>query len=250
MQHRTVRTVVEGDVSERHGARSAGQRARVGLFDHLRRLVEQREASLGAGQVRLQGGRLPGHGFQRVIELREITHQQEQRPQGEGAGLDLADPDEQHRSHPQGGGQSDHHAVLALDERQTNPRSHAFGGAAYEAVLLPFLSDESLDDAQAAQHFLDDPQSGLFEGLHLVRAAAKSAPIASPKHEDDGRNPHRNQRQLPGGCQRHIEHPRHHEGRADQGNDAVDRNRLNGGRVVLHAVEGLGGTPRIVKQER
>ena len=199
MQHRTVRTVVEGDVSERHGARSAGQRARVGLFDHLRRLVEQREGSLSASQVRLKRGRLSGHGFQRVIELRQIVHQQEERPQSEGAGLDLADPDEQHRRRLQGGGQSDHHAVLALDERQTDPRPHAFGGAAHEAVLLALLSDESLDDSQAAKHFLGDSQSGLFEGLHLVRAAAKSAPIASPKHEDDGRNPHRHQRQLPGG---------------------------------------------------
>src|SRR5207245_5662050 len=73
VQYRTVWTVVEGDVSERHGARSARQRARVGPFDHLRRLVEQREGSLSASQVRLKGGRLPGHGFQRIIELREIT---------------------------------------------------------------------------------------------------------------------------------------------------------------------------------
>jgi len=77
VQHRTVGAVVEGDVPERQGARGARQRPRVGPFDHLRRLVEQRKGSLGASQVRLQGGRLPGHSFQGIIELRQIAHQQQ-----------------------------------------------------------------------------------------------------------------------------------------------------------------------------
>ena len=164
--------------------------------------------------------------------------------------MDLANPDQQHRSRPQGGGQPDHHAILALDHGQTNPRAHAFGGAAHEAVLLAFLSDESLHHAQAAQHFLDDSQSGLFEGLHLTRPAAKSASIVSPHHEKGGRNHYRHQRQLPGDSDRDVEHRRHRETRADEGNDGVDRNRLDGRRVVLQAVDGLRGTPSVVKQER
>ena len=104
MQHGTVGGICEGDVAEGDRPRGAREWPRVRSLDNFRCLVQERKGSLGAGQLRLQGCRLLGHGFQRFIELRQIAHQHEERAQEEVAGLDLANPDQQYRTRPQSGG--------------------------------------------------------------------------------------------------------------------------------------------------
>ena len=181
MQDRTIVAVGERDVTEGDGPAGAGERPGIrSLFD-IRWLVEQREGALGAGQMELQARGLLADGPERLIELGEVAHHHEQLAQGEHAGPDVADADQEHGPCADGRRQPDQELVAAFEARHAHPCAHAVLGAALEALLFPRLLTEHLDDPQRAQDLLHDRLGGALELLHLSPLAAQ----APPKHTRD-----------------------------------------------------------------
>ena len=59
-----------------------------------------------------------------------------------------------------------------------------------------------------------------------------------------------NEREVPVDAQGHVEHRDDGGRRHDEGDDSVDDDVLNGGRVVLNAIQGVTCSARVVVGER
>src|SRR5437773_7989805 len=115
VQDGTAWAIRERDMIKGDGA----ARARHGsclrsLFD-IQRLVEQRERPLRAGEVKLERGGLPADRPEWLVELVQVTHHQEQLAQGERAGEDVTDTDEQYRRRADSSGHSHDELVAPLE---------------------------------------------------------------------------------------------------------------------------------------
>ena len=161
----------------------------------IRRLVEQREGALGAGQMELQARRLLADGPKRLIELGEVAHHHEQLAKGEHAGPHVADANQEHRRRADGRGQPNQELVAAFEARHAHPCPHAFPGTVDEALLLPGLLTERLDDPQRSQDLLHDRLGGALELLHLPPLAAQAPAKRARGHDGARRDREGNQGQ-------------------------------------------------------
>ena len=249
-QDRSVRPIGERDALEGHGARGAHDGPGMRSLRHLGLLVQQRECPLGAGEVALQPRRLAAHGLQGLVQLSEVPQHQQQLPEGEHAGPDVAHADEQHGGHAQGRDQPDEQAVAALQEGQPDPGRHAFLGAVHEPTGLPRLLAERLDHAQRPERLLHDGERRALELLHLARLAPHARAIGAREEEERRRDGERHQRERavqPGGDDPHRDQG---DGRRHERNRPVDQDVLERGGVVLDAVDGVGGAARVMIGER
>src|SRR5207249_9486416 len=77
-EHEPARLVGEGDMVERHLAPGAKQPPRVWPLAHVWLFVQLRERPLGALQVALKARDLTGGGLERVVELSQVAHDEQQ----------------------------------------------------------------------------------------------------------------------------------------------------------------------------
>ena len=125
VQYRTVRIVGEEHVLEFHRASGAHEGSRVESLGDIGPLVQQREGPLGAREIRLETCRLPADRLQGLVQLGEVTHHQQQLPQRESAGADVAHADQQHGGRAERHGQPHVEAVAALEEREAEACRHS-----------------------------------------------------------------------------------------------------------------------------
>ena len=132
--------------------------ARVRIVDDVGQLVKEIKRSFEAGEIALEGRRLPSNRFQRLVQLPEVRHHQEQVADGEHAGANVPCAEPKDGCRPRRDGQPDEQSVTALDQCEANPRPHPFTGAQDEPLFLVFLPPKRLDDAKRSQCFLHDGQ--------------------------------------------------------------------------------------------
>src|SRR5438034_841783 len=138
-------------VRERHMMKSDGAaRARHGscllsLFD-IQWLVEERERPFRAGEVKLERGGLPADRPEWLVELVQVSHHQEQLAQGECAGEDVTDADEQYRRGANSRRHSHDEPVAPLESGEAQRRAHGLSRPVHETLVLATFLSECFDD--------------------------------------------------------------------------------------------------------
>ncbi len=115
VQHGTAWAIREGHMVKSDGAARARHGSCLRSLCDIQRLVEQRERPLRAGEVKLERGDLPADRPKWLVELVQVTHHQEQLAQGERAGEDVTDTDEQYRRRADSSGHSHDELVAPLE---------------------------------------------------------------------------------------------------------------------------------------
>ena len=190
--------VGEGDVAEGHRPGGPVQRPGVGPLGHVRRLVEQGEGPLGAGQV-ATAGRPPSCSASPAApyscDRYAITSSSSPRvrapawtwrtPMNRTAAVPTAVVRPTSRPKPP-----------SISE-QAEPGPHPLAAAADEPLLLAVLLPERLDHPEGRQHLLDHRQGRALQLLHLPRLLPQPRPVDAGEQEQDRGDRQGDQGQLP-----------------------------------------------------
>ena len=144
---RSIVIVRKRDPAESHRARRTRQRAGMGAFEHIRRLVQHRESPFRGNEVGLHRGHFLPDRAHRSVELSQIPHHQQQVAQRQFSRFDVVHADIQHAGHAHGGQQRQHEAIAALEQRLMKTRTHSFVGPLDETLLFAFLLSKRPHDA-------------------------------------------------------------------------------------------------------
>ena len=119
-----------------------------------------------------------------------------------------------------------------------------------EPALLAALLRERLDHAQAGQHFLEHRRDRAAKLLRLVPFRVQ--PSAEHANQHDEHRQYGECHEGEGAVQprRDHDHPDEGHARREERRNAVGRDPLDGGRIVLDAVDRVGGAARVVIGER
>ena len=158
----------------------------------------------------------------------------------------MADADEQDTGHPDGRGESYAEAIVTFEEREADAGRHSLAGATDEPVGLARLLAEGLDHAQGPQRLLHHGQRRTLQPLRMPRLAPHARAIDARHEEQRRRDDQGDQRELPVQPRGDGDHRHQGDRRRDERNDAFDHNILDRGGVLLDAVDGVGGSPRVV----
>lgn len=240
-----VDDVLEGDV-----AGGPGERPCARALGHVDGGVEEAEDAVERGEALLDAGGAAAHGLEGVVELGEVGHHLDQLARRERAGLDVARAEVEHRRRAHGQDDADEQPQEALDAHGGHLGPHAGVAPRDVAAVLVVLLAERLHDAERAQRLGHDGHGGALALAHLGPLAAEAPAEHGEDAEEHRRRGDGHQRQD------EVDGPRdeqdHHELRrgADHGDEPVDEHVLDGGAVVLDAVDGLGAAARVVVGER
>ena len=242
--------VSKGNVAEDHRPPGTRQRASIRALRYSRGFIQQRERPFGPGQVILQAGGLFADRLQGPVELREVAPHQHKTAQRQRPGLDSAHANEHHRRHARRRDQRHQQAVSALRKHQPQPRPHSFVGFVHETGFLPVFLAERLDHPGGTQNLLHHRQSRTLHFFDLARLAAQPPSIRPRYQKNGGRNRQSHDGQLPIDPRGHVDHRQKSNRRGDKRDDSLDDDVLNGGRVVLNPVGGIGRAFAVVVGKR
>ena len=136
--------------------------------------------------MQLQRGCLPADRPERLVQLGEVPHHEQQLAEGEHAGQDMADANEQHRGRANRRGHSHDQLVRPFEAGEAQLGAHRLSRTPHEALLLALLLSERFDDAQRTQDLLHDPERVAVELLQRSRLAAQ-AWAEEPCRDDQSR---------------------------------------------------------------
>ena len=219
-------------------------------FDHVRRFIEQGKRAFGAGQMRLHRGHLLADGLQRPIKLRQIAHYQHKAAASQGARLDRADANENHRGHSGGSNYCHQDAEAPFHRGQAHSRPKAQVGLLDKSPLLAILLPKRLHDPGRAQYFVHHRQRGAFDFFHFLGLPAQPPAINSRNDKNHRGNPQRHQGQSPVDPGDGTNHRGERQRRREERNNAIHRNIIDGGGVVLNAVGRIRRAFRVMVRKR
>ena len=250
VQHRVVGVVGERDIEEQQAARGPAHAVRIFLFGDFRHLVEQRKGTLGARHRRLERDGLLAEHPEGLVDLLQVRHHEQQAAQAEGAGAHLLHADEERRG-ASGRHDERHEQVEApLERRHFEFAADAPVGLVEEPLVLAVLAPEGLDHADGGEHFLHDAHRRAVELLDLLPVLAQPRPERPRQQEQDraDRQGHHRQPQVDARGDDNHRHQGH--ARAEERNEAVDDDALDGRGVVLDAVRRVRRAGHVVVGER
>ena len=159
--------------------------------------------------MRLERRHLLAERLQRLIQLGQIAHDQEQLAQGQRTGLDVPHTDEQDRGSTHRRGQRDQHTEATLGQDDPLACPDTLARAVDEALLFAVLLTKRFDDTQRPQHLLHDREGGTLQLADFPPLLLQPCPVEPREHEQHRRNSQRYEGQLPvdAGC--HVDHPGH-----------------------------------------
>ena len=158
----------------------------------------------------------------------------------------MADADEQDGGHTDRHREPDAEAVAAFEQREADADRHPLTGATDEPVGLARLLAEGLDHAQGPQRLLHHRQRRTLQPFRTPRLATHARAIDARHEKQRRRDGQRDEGELPVQPRGHGDHRHEGDRRGGERNDGFDHNILDRGGVLLDAVDGVGGSSRVV----